>query len=83
MLAHGILNACPYYGGSCGQIISASLYIKGNKIDEKKKDITEVFQDWAYICQIKYKNNGIVLGLATDLSIIKSMIPEISLKKIK
>ena len=83
MDAHGILNACPYYNGNCGQIISAFLYEKGNKIDEKKKDITEIFQDWAYVSQIKYKTNQIVLGSATDLSIVRSMLPSQSLKRIE
>lgn len=75
MRSHGLLNACPYYGKANGSIVSANLYEQGNKIDEKKKDITEVFQDWSYICQIKYKYNGIVLGLADDLSILRAMLP--------
>ena len=74
MNAHGFLNACPYYGKSCGEIVSALLYERGSKIDEKKKDMTEIFQDWAYICQAKYKSNGIVLGLVDDLSILREML---------
>jgi hypothetical protein len=63
--------------------VSGCFYEKGNKVNEKKKDITDVLKDWAYLCQRKYRYGGMMLGLATDLSVLRAMLPSSTLVQIE
>ena len=83
MMNHSFLNSCPFSDYGFGKIISGNFYLKGDKVEEKKKDITSVLQDWAYLCQIKSKYGGMILGTADELSVLRAMLPVKFLKKME
>ena len=56
-------------------LISGCFYSKGDKVEERKKDITHILQDWAYLCQLKSKYGGIILGTVDELIVLRCMLP--------
>ena len=82
-LNHGVLNACPFSNKFCGKIVSGCFYLKSGKSDEKKRDITNILQDWAYICQMKSKYGGMILGTHSELKVLKAMLPRNILDRIE
>ena len=75
LVNYGMLNACPFSRKFFGEIVSGCFYSKGDKVEERKKDITHILQDWAYLCQIKSKYGGMILGTMDELMILRSMLP--------
>ena len=51
-------------------------------MEERKKDITNILQDWAYICQVKSKYGGIILGTVDELIVLRSMLPASTQKEL-
>lgn len=49
-----IITACPYEEETCGRIVEAYFFGSSLKNIDEKNDITEILQDWAYICRFKY-----------------------------
>ena len=47
-----------------------------------KRDITQIIQDWVYICYIKFGYKGILLGSSEDLSVLRSLLTLPTLRKI-
>lgn len=78
-----LVTACPYEIETCGRIVEASYFSSSLKSQEERVDFTEILQDWAYMCNLKFSFNSIILGTANNLSILRSLFDDSALGKME
>ena len=79
----GFISPCPYDFDTCGKIVEAYFFCSSLKMSEEKNDFTEILQDLAYICNYKFEFNAIILGGGNNLSLLRNLFDQSTLRKIQ